>query len=268
MRADWPSYDGIADVYASIAEPHYFTRPAEDLVSLLRLERGARLLDLGAGSGAVTGAAVRAAGAGTFVACDLAIAPLRAARRKGVSRAVVARIPRLPFRRASFDAVALAFVLSHLERPASTLREIAPVLAPRGRVAVSAWATSPGGTTIGDAWQSIAERYVDPAELHEAVDGALPSEGELSDLGGLRRVLVSAGFDDVETRARNYVIRINTRDYLQSRTISLTSRYLHARLSPPDWDRFLAETTATLTREFGEDAELTLSVNFAAGQVR
>lgn len=268
MRADWPSYDGIADVYAAIAEPHYFTRPAEDLVSFLHLERGARLLDLGAGSGAVTGAAVRAVGAGTFVACDVAIAPLRAARRKGASLAVVARIPRLPFRRAGFDAVALAFVLSHLERPASTLREIATLLSPRGRVAVSAWATSPGGTPVGDAWQSIAERYVDPAELHEAVDGALPSEGELSDLGGLRRVLVSAGFDAVETHTRDYAIRMKTRDYLRSRAISLTSRYLQARLAPPEWDRFLTETTERLTRDFGEDLHLTASVNFAAAQVR
>lgn len=268
MRADWPSYDAIADPYVSIAEPHYFTRPAEDLIGFLRLERGATLLDLGAGSGAVTSAAVRALGAGNFVACDVAMAPLLAAREKGATSPVVARIPRLPFRDASFDAVALAFVLSHLERPASTLREIATLLSPRGRIGVSAWANTPGGTAIGNVWQTIAERYVDPGELHEAVDGALPSENELSVPAGLRRVLVSAGFDAVETHTRDYAIRMKTRDYLQSRAISLTSRYLRARLSPSEWDRFIAETSETLTREFGEDVAFTLSVNFAAGHVR
>lgn len=268
MRADWPSYDAIADVYASIAEPHYFTRPAEDLIAFLRLERGARLLDLGAGSGAVTGAAVRAVGTGTFVACDMAVAPLLVARRKSAARPVVAQIPRLPFRDAGFDAVALAFVLSHLERPASTLRQIATVLSPRGRVVVSAWASSPGGTTMGDVWQSIAERFVDPGELHDALEGALPSENALASPEGLRRVVVSAGFDAVETHTRDYAIRMKTRDYLQSRAISLTSRYLHARLPPPEWDRFLEETSETLTREFGEDVQFTLSVNFAVGQVR
>lgn len=211
---------------------------------------------------------MRAGRGGIFVACDMAISPLLIARGNGVARPVVARIPRLPFRDASFDAVALAFVLSHLPRPASTLREIATVLAPRGRIVVSAWANSPGGTAIGNLWQSIAERYVDPRELHEAVEGALPSEHELAVPAGLRRVLVRAGFDEVETHVRDYPIRMKTRDYLRSRAISLTSRYLHASLSPPEWDRFLAETTATLTEEFGEEVELTTSVNFAVGSLR
>ncbi|MBI1786554.1 MAG: hypothetical protein HYR60_03245, partial [Acidobacteria bacterium] len=63
----WWSYDGVAETYDRLAVPHLFTQPAKDLVALLKLPPGARVLDLGAGTGVATVRALQSAGPGAVV---------------------------------------------------------------------------------------------------------------------------------------------------------------------------------------------------------
>ena len=86
---------------------------------------GRSVLDVGAGTGAVTRAA-SAAGAALVVAIDAAWGMLRheAARRPP---AVVADARRLPFPAATFGAAIAAFSLNHLDDPAAGLAEMARV---------------------------------------------------------------------------------------------------------------------------------------------
>ncbi|MGH9189308.1 MAG: class I SAM-dependent methyltransferase [Acidimicrobiales bacterium] len=101
-----------------------YDRLAEVLVAGSSLV-GARVLDVGAGTGAAT-RAVLAAGAGAVVAVDAAFGMLanHAADRPP---AAVADAVALPFVNSSFDAAVAAFSLNHLSEPAAGLREMARV---------------------------------------------------------------------------------------------------------------------------------------------
>ncbi len=99
--------------------------------------RGARLLDLGAGTGAASRPALAAAARVTAV--DRALGMLqsdRAARPPGVVADAVA----LPMRRDAFDLVVAAFSLNHLDDPAAGVREVADVLRTDGFLLASTYA--------------------------------------------------------------------------------------------------------------------------------
>lgn len=97
---------------------------------------GARVLDVGAG----TGAAWRAARhrGGDVVAVDVAVGMLVAAARRPPS--VAGDAVALPFRSGAFNAVVAAFSLNHLPHPVAGLREAVRVLAAGGGLVVSAYA--------------------------------------------------------------------------------------------------------------------------------
>ena len=98
---------------------------------------GARMLDVGAGTGAAT-RAMLAAGAASVVAVDAAIgmlahaSPARPPAVAGDARA-------LPFATGSFDGAVAAFSLNHLSDPAGGLREMARVTRGGGCLLASAY---------------------------------------------------------------------------------------------------------------------------------
>lgn len=110
------AYDRSADAWRH-GPAHLYARLADALLdrSPIRLA-GAIVLDAGAGSGVVGGAA-RARGAARVVAVDLAPAMLTAP-------AVVADVTRLPFRADAFDLAVAGFVLGHLGEPERGVREL------------------------------------------------------------------------------------------------------------------------------------------------
>jgi SAM-dependent methyltransferase len=101
---------------------------------------GARVLDLGAGTGVVSDLAV-AAGA-RVVAVDLSEDMLRY-ERAGRPTAVLADALVLPFRRASFDAVIAACLVNHFEHPADAIRAASSVVRSGGAVVASAFSAAP-----------------------------------------------------------------------------------------------------------------------------
>src|SRR5262245_18106549 len=68
----------------------------------------------------------------------------------------------LPYRDNSFDAVAANFGMHHFPRPAAALMEIERVLAPGGRVALTAWARPEHNIAWGLIYDAI-ERHGDRA---------------------------------------------------------------------------------------------------------
>jgi SAM-dependent methyltransferase len=108
--------DGPAPLYAALARALLAWLPSPGGVPVT----GARVLDLGAGTG-VAGRAALAAGARSVVSADLAVGMLR--RCGAGAHPVAADATALPFRGASFDLVLAAFCLGHLSRPAAALRE-------------------------------------------------------------------------------------------------------------------------------------------------
>ncbi len=99
---------------------------------------GARVLDLGAGTG-VASAALAPTGA-RVIAADVAYGMLR---HDAQSRppAVCADAARLPFRTDAFDHVVAAFVLNHVPDLVAALAELARVVRPGGSIAASSFST-------------------------------------------------------------------------------------------------------------------------------
>ncbi len=116
-----------------------YDRLAEVLVARSPVSlAGARVLDVGAGTGAAT-RAVLAAGAGAAVAVDAAFGMLahHAADRPP---AAVGDAVALPFADAAFDAAVAAFSLNHLSEPAAGLHEMARVTRRGGPLLVASYA--------------------------------------------------------------------------------------------------------------------------------
>lgn len=190
MRA---AYDRSADAWASGPEPVY-ERLADVLVaaSPLRLS-GARVLDLGAGTG-VAGRAARARGASDVVAVDLAEAMLQRAR--GSARPVVADAVALPFRDASFRLVIAACCLGHLPDPVAALRETRRVGTAVVASAFEAGWTHPAKAVVDDALREYGFRA--PAWHSTLKDETEPLVDDPARLAGLA---AAAGYRDVQVEA-------------------------------------------------------------------
>lgn len=142
------AYETAAQGWADGPEQMY-TQLARALVAAATVPlTGARVLDLGAGTG-VAGRASLAAGARQVVAADLAVGMLR--RGVPALHPVAADAARLPFRDGSFDLVVAAFCFNHLGSIATGLREARRV----GR-AIAASTFAPG-------WTHPAKAAVDEA---------------------------------------------------------------------------------------------------------
>jgi ubiquinone/menaquinone biosynthesis C-methylase UbiE len=172
------AYDLGAAAYQSLWSP-VILAPAEVLVAALGLDDARRLLDVGAGTGAVAPALRRAAPMATVVALDASTEMLRAAPANARTVAVRADAQLLPIRTGTMDAVLLAFVLFHLAEPALGMNEAAGVLRPGGRVGTVTWAREVA-SRADDVWQeTLAEFEVRPPPPRR-VDAGLghPSEIE------------------------------------------------------------------------------------------
>jgi ubiquinone/menaquinone biosynthesis C-methylase UbiE len=266
VKTDWRSYDGIAETYARVAHQQCFALPARDLVSALYLTPGSRVLDVGAGTGVVAKLAADIVGvSGAVVAVDPAIGMVCHLGQRRSLHAVVAELPRLPLRDNSFDAVAAAFVLTHLGDPAEALAAMASALRPNGRLAVSSWAASESSSPPGRTWQALAAEYAGDETLAAAVREALPSQDEFADPAVLARALEAAGLERVLARTVSYPIAMTTPDFAALRSISTAGRFVASVLPAGEWARFKLEAVSRLTVAHGAQLRFDMRANIVAG---
>jgi ubiquinone/menaquinone biosynthesis C-methylase UbiE len=156
--------------------------------------RGAFVLDVGAGTGVVTAAAL-AAGASAVVGTDLALEMLQhdaAARGAGV----VADVLALPFAVGAFDAVVAGCVLNHLATPTAAVREMLRVTRPGGVVLASTFLDGPS-PVFKEVIDDVLAHYgfVEPAWHVAMKDEREPLTATAENL---RRVAHDAGCADVD----------------------------------------------------------------------
>jgi SAM-dependent methyltransferase len=139
------------------------TRLVEPLLDAAGVRPGARVLDVASGPGYV---AARAAERGaSVVGVDIAEAMISLARRlhpqlefrHGSAEA-------LPLRDESFDAALGNFVVLHLGRPEQAAAELARVLVPGGRVALTVWDLPDRARFIGVFLDAVAAAGATPPE--------------------------------------------------------------------------------------------------------
>jgi demethylmenaquinone methyltransferase/2-methoxy-6-polyprenyl-1,4-benzoquinol methylase len=139
-------YDAVAAVLSFGQDPRW----RRALVAAVDAASGDRVLDVATGTGLVAQALVRRYG------CEV-VGLDQSAEMLGGSRARLAREPdlaarvslvegeaeRLPFADAEFDHLTFTYLLRYVEDPAATLRELARVVRPGGRVASLEFAVPP-----------------------------------------------------------------------------------------------------------------------------
>jgi SAM-dependent methyltransferase len=145
-------YGAGAESYDALWHP-VIRPPALALVRALDLAGAARVLDVGAGTGALTGALREAAPAAAVFSLDLSSAMLEVAQEQARATPCVADAAYLPIASGSVDAVLLAYVLFHLVEPARGVSEAARVVRPGGRVGTVTWAreTPPEAAAVWEA---------------------------------------------------------------------------------------------------------------------
>jgi demethylmenaquinone methyltransferase/2-methoxy-6-polyprenyl-1,4-benzoquinol methylase len=132
---------GTYDRYARLLSFGQDARWRRFLVSRIRPHPGDTVLDVACGTGAVALELVRSSGC-TVVGIDQSREMLLEGRRRintaGHSDRITlieARAEALPFPDGTFDALTFTYLLRYVDDPAETLRELARVVRPRGRIA-------------------------------------------------------------------------------------------------------------------------------------
>jgi SAM-dependent methyltransferase len=128
--------DAYDDTWSPVILP-----PAEAVVRRIDLAHAHCVLDVGAGTGALTPALRAAAPHATIISIDPASEMLRFATRHRRVVPALGDATALPVAGATVDAVLLAYMLFMLAEPADGLREATRVLRPGGRVGTVTWAS-------------------------------------------------------------------------------------------------------------------------------
>lgn len=135
------SYDRVAAVLSFGQDPRW----RRALVDAIGARPGDRVLDVATGTGMVAEALARRYGC-RVVGLDQSADMLAVAReRNGVFEQLVeARAERIPFADETFDHLTFTYLLRYVDDPAATMRELARVVKPGGRVAMVEFGV-PGG---------------------------------------------------------------------------------------------------------------------------
>jgi O-methyltransferase/aklanonic acid methyltransferase len=173
-----PVYDGVLPFFSGFAGRH---------LEWLAPAPGARVLDLGAGRGALTAAALDRGC--RVIAVDVAPGMAwRLAARHPDADVLVMDAHRLAFPDQSFDLVCAGFVTHLLEDPAAAAAQVRRVLAPAGTFSFSV----PRGADDAPEWDFCPQQYREFTSLIPAGEGRLGRE-----LDG-RQLLAGAGFAEIE----------------------------------------------------------------------
>jgi demethylmenaquinone methyltransferase/2-methoxy-6-polyprenyl-1,4-benzoquinol methylase len=202
------------DRYAALLSFGQDPRWRSFLVS--RIEAGANdaVLDVATGTGAVALALARRYGC-AVTAVDQSPEMLAVARRRVAAaragdriRLIEARAEALPFDDASFDAVTFTYLLRYVDDPGATLRELARVIRPGGRIASLEFSV-PKNPLARVSWEAYVRlglpllgRAISPGwrDVGRFLGASIKDFHERYPLERLLALWRGAGLDDVRVR--------------------------------------------------------------------
>lgn len=176
---------------------------------------GGRVLDLGCGAGATSLAMARRLGPGgrclgVDISQPLTEAATARARAAGLSSAdfVSADVQTYPFQPGGFDAAISRFGVMFFDRPTTAFGNIRRALRPNGKLAFAAWrspAENPFMTTAARAAGPLLPDLPAP-------DPDAPGQFAFAEADRVRRILVDAGWRDVDIRPLDVDAALPERD--------------------------------------------------------
>jgi SAM-dependent methyltransferase len=166
----WSSMSEAREVWSTGTYERLAARfaPVQDqVVNLLRISKGDRVLDLATGTGEV---AVRAArNGGVVTGIDIAEPMLSKARDRASEEGVnitfdLGDVEYLPYEDGSFDVVVSNFGVVFAPDHANVAAEIARVCRPGGRLGFTAWKPNP---RLGELYRRFAQDPIEGREVYE-----------------------------------------------------------------------------------------------------
>lgn len=184
----------------------------------LGLTPGARILDAGCGTGEALPWLARAAGnQGSVLGVDLSSAHIAAAQAFSSQSIEVreADLSRIELPSASFDLIWCVNTINHFHQPVDTVRRLAGLLEPRGRIAIGQSSLLPD---MFFAWDSRLERAVDSAVRRYYLERYGLAEQDLTAVRNIAGLLRAAGLSQVTVKTcvieRLSPLDAATREYL------------------------------------------------------
>lgn len=240
---DWGAvFDSIADEYdqAGVA---FFKPIAQGLLEALAPRPGDRVLEYGAGRGALTLPLAHAVGeTGQVDSVDISarMVELLAQQMQALPQVRV-RVGDASTRVGdSYDAVAASLVLFFLPDPVAALAGWRDQLAPTGKVGVATF------QPWRDAWRHIDHRLREVSEVP-----VLPDEGPFASDEGVAELFTAAGFTEIATHTVTHLIRFENAHQWCAHSAASAYGAMLSRLSPEALASFLAEVDAVLATEDG-----------------
>jgi SAM-dependent methyltransferase len=250
---------GYHDFFAPIA-----TRAIEPLLDAAAVGAGTRTLDVATGPGYVAAAAL-ARGA-EVTGLDVAAQMVELARRNNPGvRFVQGDAERLPFEEGSFDAALANFAILHLGRPERAAAEIARVLDPGGRAALTVWDAPERARLIGVLADAVAEAGASPPPGIPAG----PDFFRFSDDGEFTRLLAGVGLTDARVETLEFSHRLASADELWDGMMGGTVRMRALVEGQPEEDRRrIRAAFERLVDEWGsgEGLEVPVAVKLASAR--
>jgi ubiquinone/menaquinone biosynthesis C-methylase UbiE len=257
----WRSYDDVAETYERIHAPR-LAEPAHDLVEIAQIGDGARVLDVGTGTG-VAAEIATAAGA-DVVGIDGSLGMLRVGRAsRPAVRTVAATALDLPFRDASFDAIIANFVIAHFTKYQTAMFDMMRVLRRGGRMSLTAWADTDDDLTR--TWLELVEGVVPRPVLAAAMNQALPWRERFRDRGALEEALMDAGLRNVRTEVRRYRFVYGLDEYVEGLGTWATGRFVRSMLGPAAFESFRERAKKAFADRFADPVNDFREVVFATG---
>jgi ubiquinone/menaquinone biosynthesis C-methylase UbiE len=217
---DWRSYDRTAAIYERVHAPR-FAEPARDLATLAGVVAGARVLDVGTGTGVAAGVAHKLGAA--VVGVDPSEDMLEVARtsRPGIGFLAAQAID-LPFPNGSFDVVLGTFVLAHFAKVETALFDI----------------------------QRVTRPVVPDDLLAPTMDKAIPNHDRFTDRAAVEEVLLDAGLRHVRTEPAQYEWLYGRDEFIDGLTVWATGRFVREMLGEDGWNGFLERVRNTFAERF------------------
>ena len=199
-------FDRAAPTYDQVG-PLFFTHFGQRLVELMQIPRGAHVLDVATGRGAVLFPAAEAVGAqGRVIGIDLAPMMVQETAEVIAHRKLAPQVAVMPmdaetlqFPDASFDYLLCGFALFFFPQLDRALAEFRRVLKPQGRIGVTTWDKS-FAPMVG--LDELVQAHLPPQPTTNPSPTAEANPQPIFDTpAGLEAILQSAGFTEIQLHA-------------------------------------------------------------------